>query len=99
MPRAYFQKMKTGKAQVYTRHTKRNFTICDLEITNGEWERMSLYKHMFLYIFINIYIIYHEDMQVVLQQLLYNIIQNDRSSNITVALVKQQIYLIYGIPL
>lgn len=60
---------------------------------------MSLYKHMLLYIFINIYIIYHEDMQVVLQQLLYNIIQNDRSSNITVALVKQQIYLIYGIPL
>lgn len=59
--------MKTGKAQVYARHTmKRNFTICDLEITNGEWERMSLYKHMFLYIFINIYIIYHEDMQVVL---------------------------------
>lgn len=54
---------------------------------------------MLLYIFINIYIIYHEDMQVVLQQLLYNIIQNDRSSNITVALVKQQIYLIYGIPL
>ena len=58
--------MKIGKAQVYTRHTiKSHLTICDLEITNGEWERMSLYKHMFLYIFINIYIIYHEDMQVV----------------------------------
>lgn len=67
MPRTYFRKMKTGEAQVYMRHTiKRNFTICDLEITNGEGERMSLYKHMFLYIFINIYSIYHEDMQVVL---------------------------------
>lgn len=59
--------MNTGKAQVYARHTvKRYFSTRDLEITNGEWERMSLYKHMFLYIFINIYIIYHEDMQVVL---------------------------------
>lgn len=92
--------MKTGKAQVDTRHTiKRNFTICDLEITNGEWERMSLYKHMFLYVFINIYMIYYEDMQVVLRQLLYNIIQKDWSSNITVALVKQQIIFIYCIPL
>lgn len=36
-------------------------------------------------------------MQVVLQQLLYNIIQKDRSSNITVALGKQQICLIYCI--
>lgn len=60
---------------------------------------MSLYKHMFLYIFINIYITYHEDMQVVLQQLLYNIIQKDGSSNVTVALGKQQICLIYCIPL
>lgn len=60
---------------------------------------MSLYKDMSLYIFINIYIIYHEDMQVVLQQLLYNIIQKDWSSNITVALDKQQICLIYCIPL
>lgn len=59
--------MKIGKAQVYSRHTiKSIFTICDLEITNGEWERMSLYKHMFLYIFISIYIIYHDDMQIVL---------------------------------
>lgn len=58
--------MKTGKAQVYMRHTvKSNLTTCDLEITNGEWERRSLYKHKFLYIFINIYIIYHEDMQAV----------------------------------
>lgn len=54
---------------------------------------------MSLYIFINIYIIYHEDMQVVLQQLLYNIIQKDWTSNITVALDKQQICLIYCIPL
>lgn len=60
---------------------------------------MSLYKHMFLYIFINIYMIYYEDMQVVLRQLLYNIIQKDWSSNITVALVKQQIIFIYCIPL
>lgn len=49
---------------------------------------------MSLSIFINIYIIYHEDMQVVLQQLLYNIIQKDGSSNVTVALGKQQICLI-----
>lgn len=49
---------------------------------------MSLYKHMFLYIFINIYIIHHEDMQIVLQQLLYNIIQKDWSSNSIAALGK-----------
>lgn len=59
--------MKIGKAWVYVKHTiKKGFRPSVIWKLQMENEKEWVYKHKFLYIFINIYIIYHEDMQVVL---------------------------------